>query len=636
MRRRGHVKINRARMSSLSALPLVALSQFHPSDDYIARRSWKRGRYPLQTVNRYVPRFCQWVWCSNADSFIKNPVAGFPDISACASPLAFSVVPEMAKLKPSGTQLIHASHRLDQRQITSSTTLHPSPVSSIPVELLNEIFCYLPSHIADLAPLRRAGQTPRWLAVTQVCQYWRRVAYACRELWAYMPLESKEWTALALELSKDAPIVIDADESTWAQRSAVVLAFGSIARARTIRWTVTDDMASALRAVPQDHPALLLESFEYVFRGDEDVVFAPRIRGPLPRLRELNIDGAMIRAPSSLFASTLTSLTLDRTESWTTAAEMVAALGHLQILEKLVFVIYQAPVPDLQSIALPRLLELSVTGTVGTVVGMLLSLDIPACRRLTMDCDTNYFTTVPEVCNLVASIFTDGFSGASLVCDSYQTLAIIKSDDTHTSTTFVAGQPLRPNSRLPELRLTMRHGYDTDMADAQSEDIVVSHICRSLPLSHLKTLEVDNYVLDRGWSPVLTLPCAELEQITARYDTAYSLFQALRDPQELHSPRNPESFLRALRTIIVEDADFSMVHSGTRQTVSQYFVDALAARNGRFPPCKLVLRRCLVSSDVVNYLANGDVEWSGVPALDPKGRQNSDHIGPFVKAGSLA
>src|SRR5579859_5592124 len=96
-----------------------------------------------------------------------------------------------------------------QRQPTVPHTSNNSPISTLPSEILAQIFLEL-----VLEDWRAC--TIVWVRVTLVCRFWRDLALNFPTLWSYVFCISCDWVFLTLERSKSCPlnIVIWVDKLT--------------------------------------------------------------------------------------------------------------------------------------------------------------------------------------------------------------------------------------------------------------------------------------------------------------------------------------------------------------------------------------------------------------------------------------
>ncbi|KAL1744073.1 hypothetical protein HDZ31DRAFT_39526, partial [Schizophyllum fasciatum] len=76
---------------------------------------------------------------------------------------------------------------LDRASTASPKVIHSHPISSIPSELLAEIFfyCSLPE-LKNRPGLHHAYLGGGPVAASQVCRYWRQIAYAHPVLWSHI------------------------------------------------------------------------------------------------------------------------------------------------------------------------------------------------------------------------------------------------------------------------------------------------------------------------------------------------------------------------------------------------------------------------------------------------------------------
>lgn len=90
-------------------------------------------------------------------------------------------------------------------------TPDPDPTRRLPAEILADIFCYLPwADLEDLEGQNIHSSTPRHMAVSHVCQRWRRIAFDCSELWTQLFIDTPDWTPIVLELSNSRRLTIHA------------------------------------------------------------------------------------------------------------------------------------------------------------------------------------------------------------------------------------------------------------------------------------------------------------------------------------------------------------------------------------------------------------------------------------------
>src|ERR1700722_752641 len=102
---------------------------------------------------------------------------------------------------------------------------HPPPgstINTLPPELLSEIFLFCvvlwPTKYNDYVPIFTSpneftcGHRLPWIAITQVCRYWRSVALACGELWNKLVFTSQEATNEMIRRSAGVVLVVKAED----------------------------------------------------------------------------------------------------------------------------------------------------------------------------------------------------------------------------------------------------------------------------------------------------------------------------------------------------------------------------------------------------------------------------------------
>ncbi|KAG1873203.1 hypothetical protein F4604DRAFT_778960 [Suillus subluteus] len=90
--------------------------------------------------------------------------------------------------------------RSRQNALTYTCLLPPEILAAIFIYIAEEQSCYsgTPSHCG----------APLFLAVTHVCQHWRKVALECATLWTSINCASAPWVTIMLERSKKAALVV--------------------------------------------------------------------------------------------------------------------------------------------------------------------------------------------------------------------------------------------------------------------------------------------------------------------------------------------------------------------------------------------------------------------------------------------
>jgi len=134
-------------------------------------------------------------------------------------------------------------------------------ISRLPVEILIQVFS---NHCAsDRHPHVRLRTPPPWLAVTHVCQRWRRAALSCPFPWVNIISTNYRWAEEMLERSRDVPIHIAIDDGGSTQmpcelRTARML-FSEIHRAQSLVMTSTHTILACMSILFDAEAAPLLQ-----------------------------------------------------------------------------------------------------------------------------------------------------------------------------------------------------------------------------------------------------------------------------------------------------------------------------------------------------------------------------------------
>ncbi|KAI0066693.1 hypothetical protein BV25DRAFT_1417866 [Artomyces pyxidatus] len=190
----------------------------------------------------------------------------------------------------------------------------PCYIARLPVELLAEIFCYIP--FLSIDPLER---DPR--VFMHVCRHWRQTALACKRCWTVLPLCDAGWTELAVERSYPSLLIIRA--SSYPKRSGtdntLAVALGDLSRVQHIILDRSDEgdsqapyNAHYLLLGLQALPALNLETLCIGVNEDDEIQFASQfLQGRPGKLRLLSLLNITPRSNGPvLFGTSLTSLSL--------------------------------------------------------------------------------------------------------------------------------------------------------------------------------------------------------------------------------------------------------------------------------------------------------------------------------------
>ncbi|KAI0055980.1 hypothetical protein BV25DRAFT_1669303 [Artomyces pyxidatus] len=522
------------------------------------------------------------------------------------------------------------------------------PIAQLPVEILSTIFSYIPSMLNEDGSTIFTYTTdgfPTWLAVTDVCRHWRRVAYECRPLWAYIPLGNIEWTRIALEQSKPGPIVIDIpDNFSGIDVDAVIISFESMDRVVDFNWwsyiDFKDDPSKVRRifdrlfcASTPTHLQSLTICLRTFYQGTlveiPDTLFMGQ---SLPELSEVTFSGPInIKAPTLLHAPSLTCLDLTEVGVgiWATMADVVETLRALPLLQTLSLIQCLPALTDVQPtrIDLPHLTLLCLVDGIMPAAKILPFLFIPACEDLDLELDLRVRgTSEQDVHAVLKSTLVDMFALAAPTESSYRFVNICPTDGDLQDMTRRTIQACDPHPAglggLPT-RFQLGLVYPDDVeeyglgSDAPLKYLFVDTL-RHLPISRVQSLQVANFIFehDFNWVALFSI-CTELSDIAViGIDVTHALFTAMvhswrtNFPVDANTPSPHPVPLRHLSTITVYETDFTK-HRGTKTPIMDQTLSIIAARrDDYYPPFRLILSDCPIAPDKLQELRD-DMGLSG-------------------------
>jgi F-box-like len=189
-------------------------------------------------------------------------------------------------------------------------------ISRLPVEILIQVFSYYAA--SDRQPHVRFRTPPPWLAVTHVCQRWRRAALSCPVLWVDIISTNYRWTEEMLERSSDLPIHITVDDGGPSAhvpcevRTARLL-FSKIHRAQSLAITCADAdrILACLPILFEAEAAPVLQELtitDFHSSNAVDLVERPLFSGRTPTLQFLSLYHCRVLWSSPLFQCDLVYL----------------------------------------------------------------------------------------------------------------------------------------------------------------------------------------------------------------------------------------------------------------------------------------------------------------------------------------
>src|SRR3984957_19974655 len=279
-----------------------------------------------------------------------------------------------------------------------------SAVNALPPELLSEIFLFCvalwPTPFTSPDGFTCGYRLP-WIAITQVCQYWRSVALACGELWNKLLFTSRETTNEMIRRSAGVILVVKA-EHPWSDNEHVRMVIPEMGRVSVLH----------LRFLPRYLEPLLRDIFSIATPRLEalrlsagnpytDSNFNHRVRFDMPdsifarhshTLRLLELTFCNVSWPSLLCLSSLTHLKLCHPATGPTMAQVLALLRGLPMLETLILDQSLPAHNDTDATSprhfLPNLHTLTLGGRLESCSNVLKHITYPNTTIATFKCDT--------------------------------------------------------------------------------------------------------------------------------------------------------------------------------------------------------------------------------------------------------
>ncbi|KAI0057953.1 hypothetical protein BV25DRAFT_1830501 [Artomyces pyxidatus] len=452
----------------------------------------------------------------------------------------------------------------------------PQPSTSIydlPIELLREVFSYLPLFSREELDTCERYHSPCGLGISHVCRLWRAIVHEYPQLWTVIPLRSPLLTDLALHRSRQVSISIHVDlslvlrEPTYRQTAQRALHHVSRARELTFDFLLAEDQDSVrdpaglvgmLVHTLTGYSAPLLETFSFSDTPSFDnflpeLLFAGQ---PLPKLRNLSLANSIVRHDSNLLTAPLISLELEECAiTWAEGLlrfgdmhDLLDILTGLPDLEMLVLrdPCLGMPRPDRKllhaprSVALPRLKELAVQDSVDIVAKFMSFLSLPQDVLIDMCCaEPAYATndTQPLEISLLTPAYDDRFSLATDANLSYQKLDVTLSYGPSLDTFMFSAHDPQRNASLPEVQLPQWTCFTVQAPHSRIEytadllSVLPSSILRDVTTVTVRDLQShlapsSHYRFTRGWYDMYRgLP--NVETITAQGPAAVGLVMTL-------------------------------------------------------------------------------------------------------------
>lgn len=443
------------------------------------------------------------------------PPSSLPDTDIGVSAFNSTTVVEAAYKQIKGEiQLLEAGIRVWK---TRYNTL--SIIARLPPEILSTIFKCIAA--ASQQWIASYNYRTRWINVTHVCSYWRRVALEDPSLWTNIPFSHPRWAKEMLERSKGASLTIVAD--LYAKNSShmelVRSALTRISRIQKLSLTQNSNenlLETTLWGLVE--PAPRLESLKVSFNDINSVHRLPlRIfSGEAPRLRELDLrdcaltwDAPFLRGLTSLKMS---SIPLKARPSM---SHILAALRNMPNLSTLVL---RNILPESSLDAATGKLSPGLVARLPQLTHLCIESDVPEGAFLL---DHLIYPLTVSI-TLVGTIKYESANGAEASCKvpvlrsfckvlgtsqpvrclsahhvSYSSCVQLKTYDT-------PGTCLHP-PRNPKVDFTLKFGQKYEPTSIKSCSDIHQALWTSIPMKDLESLQVIDYNRSEEWSHIFTI-----------------------------------------------------------------------------------------------------------------------------------
>ncbi|KAI0041288.1 hypothetical protein FA95DRAFT_1599054 [Auriscalpium vulgare] len=456
---------------------------------------------------------------------------------------------------------------------------HILPVARIPPEILAAMFTYLSdSYVVDWSDTPYQPFFPRkWLAVTFVCQRWRRVALDHSRLWARIDLEdadledASERAAVFLARSRGAPLSLsifpDEELSRWEPEVDWRLKFLKQNISRTECLYVIENDAEVSPELTE--PAPLLRT---LYLSTDNDNFDDNFLGVCaPELRHFRLLSWTNDIPwmSPVFQH-LISLDLQDPEGHleTYLNDFLYAVVSLRALERLSVAMSKYSVlrdhpGEYHRVAPTNLTYLEVTSNAENAAAFIPLISLPPhaiVRCHINDESWRYILhdnwNLEQLERLFQITLQSIHSHADSVLESSNAIVSLDVVDTHRYRTEVIARKDTDRVREPALSLIFDGLYSVDHYVA-----LVPLVLQTFSSAHLEELMVkgsDDIFDQPAWRSLQHVPA--MRRVTAKGSAAVSLCAALtlEDARYSETPSggetpNPPPFLPALSTLVLAE-----------------------------------------------------------------------------------
>lgn len=426
-----------------------------------------------------------------------------------------------------------------------------TPVFLLPSELLARIFHF---HSLEEPPWHGVNRLG-WIKATHVCRHWRQVALDHASLWARISgfPNSTKWITEQLSRARTSPLVIDISGNPTPETISYFPSHFPHTRELRLRglrkehFTVIKELC-ALEAPDLEHFELGV-SVENPLTA-QSFLCASLFQGNAPKLRALAL--CQVRVPWSFFPRcqfTQLKIVLCE-EEWNEAPspesleQLMDVLANCPNLEVLVL---ENCLPSILSqyinkrtVHLPRLSQLTLTGSISRVVRFFEALNMPSSTKLNLHCVVeNCFGN--QGCLLIPLVFSHFNRSPLVTFRSFRaainhlerSLEIVASTATPVSTISPSAIfDSDPEGDPPELSLL----FVAHSEFGQFENIL-ERACGMLPIAEVEYLSVSapDSFHSLNWGDLFR-KCAKVSTIEASGHGTTTLLQTITPPKAPYKP----------------------------------------------------------------------------------------------------
>lgn len=289
-------------------------------------------------------------------------------------------------------------HQDIAREEKSKLKTMPGSISAesvLPPELLSAIFLLIVQAHVGASPAR-------WMAISQVCRYWRKVALSCAEIWSDIDLGHLPFVEMMLQRSGEHPLSVRFESDRESDGPEMVSAIRRVLqqghRLRSLEFTIdassTIKVESILGECLQSAP--LLEHARMEAEVDfmtQHIATLPKtfLAGGTPRLRSLIVNGLRVPGWKALpLCAGLTDLELyfywSLQQERPGEREFYASLEMMSNLETLALwgcLSTESPGQTQSTLVFPKLLKLELNDTTVAIENFLRTIRLP--REASLD-----------------------------------------------------------------------------------------------------------------------------------------------------------------------------------------------------------------------------------------------------------